>query len=188
MFINHCQNIYWDVEKAERRVWAARYTGGDSAGNEALVGSLRDIREQILKAGFYYLFSDNPNVQYGTVRLRKTSRRVDRVYAIMQIYDIRVGKSARRGPARTRSWRSSWTSSQAPSTLTARYSDSYSSTPLRPRGARRGGSRGTERSSVPILASFCIPGAKEVMGTGKVRPTSASGFAYGARLKIGTTR
>lgn len=79
-------------------MWAARYTGGDSAGNEAIVGSLRDIREQILKAGFYYLFSDNPNVQYGTVRLRKTSRRVDRVYAIMQIYDIRVGKSARRGP------------------------------------------------------------------------------------------
>ncbi|KAI0192676.1 heterokaryon incompatibility protein-domain-containing protein [Xylaria flabelliformis] len=93
MFINHCQNIYWDLEDVEKRVWAARYTGNGSV-DEGLVDSLRDIREQILQAGFYYLFSDNPNVQYGTARYRKTSRRVDRVYAIMQIYDIRVGKSA----------------------------------------------------------------------------------------------
>ncbi|KAI1734924.1 heterokaryon incompatibility protein-domain-containing protein [Xylaria scruposa] len=96
MFINHCQNIYWDLENVERRVWAARYTDNGSI-DKGLIDSLQDIREQILKAGFYYLFSDNPNVQYGTARYRKTSRRVDRVYAIMQIYDIRVGKSARPG-------------------------------------------------------------------------------------------
>jgi hypothetical protein len=50
------------------------------------------IQQKILQTGFFQ-FSDNPNVYYGAARYRSTTRDVDRIYAITQIYDIRVGKS-----------------------------------------------------------------------------------------------
>ncbi len=93
MLVNLCQNIYQDLEVIERRVsTAAQYAGRNEDG---VTSTLRQMKDRILQAGFYYLFSDNPNVQYGTARYRMTSRRVDRVYAIMQIYNMQVGKSAR---------------------------------------------------------------------------------------------
>ncbi|KAK4197892.1 hypothetical protein QBC40DRAFT_332622 [Triangularia verruculosa] len=91
MFINHCKNIYQDLERAieltQRRstFWRASHQA---------ISAIHDIRKQILQAGLYYLFSTNPNVQYGTARYRNASRKEDRVYAIMQIYNLRVGKSA----------------------------------------------------------------------------------------------
>lgn len=53
------------------------------------------MKAQVFKAGFHSLFSNNPNIQYGVARYRTTSRDVDRVYAIMQVYNLRVGKSLR---------------------------------------------------------------------------------------------
>lgn len=49
---------------------------------------MRRIRQQILQAGFDYLFSTNPNVQYGTARYHTTTRAEDRVYAINQLSAI----------------------------------------------------------------------------------------------------
>lgn len=39
--------------------------------------------------------SSNPNIQYSAAKFRKTTYREDRIYAIQQIYNIRVGQSAR---------------------------------------------------------------------------------------------
>ncbi|KAK0719181.1 hypothetical protein B0H67DRAFT_148650 [Lasiosphaeris hirsuta] len=92
MFINHCQNVYQDLVSALalQRTWATSWRVSDLA-----ISVMGRTRQQILQAGFYYLFSTNPNVQYGTARYRTTTRNEDRVYAIMQIYNIQVGKSAR---------------------------------------------------------------------------------------------
>lgn len=51
------------------------------------------MKQLTLQADFYYLLSDNPNVQCGIAQSRRNSRDVDRVYGIMQIYNLRVGKS-----------------------------------------------------------------------------------------------
>ncbi|KAK3939037.1 hypothetical protein QBC46DRAFT_355388 [Diplogelasinospora grovesii] len=94
MFINHCQNVYRDLEKA----LAQKQTSSSSSSwvvSEAAASAIHRIKQQILQAGFYYLFSTNPNVQYGTARYRTTTRPEDRIYAIMQIYNIVVGKSVR---------------------------------------------------------------------------------------------
>lgn len=39
--------------------------------------------------------TDNPNVQYSAARFRQTVHREDRIYAISQIYNVRVGNSLR---------------------------------------------------------------------------------------------
>lgn len=55
-----------------------------------------EIQEGLARAGFRYgNWCSNPNVQYATARFRSTSRAVDRIYAITQIYNLRVGQSAR---------------------------------------------------------------------------------------------
>jgi hypothetical protein len=92
MFINCCQNVYKDLEKCLQRKEevATSWTVSDTA-----TSAICRIKEQILQAGFYYLFSTNPNVQYGTARYRTTTHKEDRVYAIMQIYNLQVGKSVR---------------------------------------------------------------------------------------------
>lgn len=94
MFINHCQNIYTYLERAEKRV-SGRAARWNNTTDESLADSLCKTRDKILRAGFYYLFTSNPNVQYGMARYRQTSDPEDRVYAIMQIYNLQVGKSAR---------------------------------------------------------------------------------------------
>src|SRR5690606_2386292 len=52
----------------------------------------------INKVGFIYLETDNPNIQYGAARYRQTKRPLDRIYAIMQIYGLRVGEAANPNP------------------------------------------------------------------------------------------
>ncbi len=96
MFINRCQNVFQDLESVEKRI--KKFTGQDSArGSERqeIKKQICEMKQLILQAGFHFLFSNNPNVQYGIARYRRTSRDVDRVYAIMQIYNLRVGTSIR---------------------------------------------------------------------------------------------
>ncbi|KAL8365223.1 hypothetical protein RB595_004159 [Gaeumannomyces hyphopodioides] len=103
MIINVCQNIYQDMQDLERK---ARQSTQRSMYSQAmaappdphaatLAADVGFIKDLLLRAGFYYLFSDNPNVQYGTAKYRQTLRDEDRIYAITQIYNLKVGKSAR---------------------------------------------------------------------------------------------
>ncbi|KAI1738099.1 heterokaryon incompatibility protein-domain-containing protein [Xylaria scruposa] len=94
MFINHCQNMFRDLEYLADSIKESKRHNQPISEQQLRMGAqIHDIKQRILEAGFYYTFSDNPNVQYGTAKYRKTSRTVDRVYAIMQVYNIRVGKS-----------------------------------------------------------------------------------------------
>ncbi|KIW69053.1 hypothetical protein PV04_04954 [Phialophora macrospora] len=112
MFINHCQNVFQDLECIDRRIDESEpressFLSSLSAPVTTAAASrpprpemktqIFEMKQLILQAGFYFLFSDNPNVQYGIARYRTTSRDVDRVYAIMQIYHLRVGTSIRPG-------------------------------------------------------------------------------------------
>jgi len=96
MFINHCQNMFKDFAELEKELNRPENTrrSQEPRGQE-MKDLISEVKKRILQAGFYYLFTDNPNVQYGTARYRTTSRDVDRIYAIMQIYNLRVGKSIR---------------------------------------------------------------------------------------------
>ncbi|KAK6361608.1 hypothetical protein TWF730_005327 [Orbilia blumenaviensis] len=101
MFINHCTNIYDDILLFKKNIsihdW--HISEDEKISYDAKLKDVQEkldrIIEMINHAGFYYLHSLNPNVQYGTARYRKTSRLLDRVYAITQVYNIRVGKSIR---------------------------------------------------------------------------------------------
>lgn len=92
MLINQCQNDYRELEIVAAKKAMSPF---DRPLSESTVTAIKHVMELILQAGFYYLFSTNPNVQYGTARHRTTSRNEDRIYAIMQIYNLSVGKSAR---------------------------------------------------------------------------------------------
>lgn len=50
--------------------------------------------EQIYRTGYNSPPSENPNVQYGRARFRKTTYEVDRIYGIMAAYNISVGAAA----------------------------------------------------------------------------------------------
>lgn len=103
MIINVCQNLYQDLEalekkasrSAHRSMYSQDVAPSDDPHTAALAADIAFIKELLLRAGFYYLFSDNPNVQYGTAKYRETWKAEDRVYAITQIYNLKVGKSAR---------------------------------------------------------------------------------------------
>ena len=96
MFINHCQNVFQDLNSIDKRIEESKgqYLSLES-GRQEIEKKVCEMKQLILQAGFHFLHSSNPNVQYGIARYRRTSRDVDRVYAIMQIYDLRVGKSIR---------------------------------------------------------------------------------------------
>ncbi|KAI0460578.1 heterokaryon incompatibility protein-domain-containing protein [Xylaria acuta] len=55
----------------------------------------KEIGQLINSTGLNHVSSNNPNVQYGVAKYRKTEYPEDRVYGIMQIYNIRVGQSIR---------------------------------------------------------------------------------------------
>ena len=96
MFINHCQNVFQDLECIDKKIKeSTRQDLSLESGRQEIGKKVCEMKQLILQAGFYFLHSDNPNVQYGIARYRRTSRDVDRVYAIIQIYDLRVGKSIR---------------------------------------------------------------------------------------------
>lgn len=91
MLINHCQNVYDALERVtgQKRLFFAPPL------SEQTASAIKLIKEFILKVRFYYPFRTNPNVQYGTARYRKPGRKEDRIYAIMQIYNLCIGRSAR---------------------------------------------------------------------------------------------
>ncbi|RDI77049.1 Protein-glutamate O-methyltransferase [Venturia inaequalis] len=83
MLKNSCQNIHGDLLD-----WNA---SGETEGQ------ISTILRHINCAGFYFLHSGNPNVQYGIAKYRQTEFPLDRVYGIMQVYNLRVGEAARPG-------------------------------------------------------------------------------------------
>jgi hypothetical protein len=85
MLINHCTNMFRVLTTLQKLL----------SKDQKILNLVAEIRNRILQAGFNYFMTDNPNVQYGIAHYRTTSRDVDRVYAIMQVYNIRVGKSIR---------------------------------------------------------------------------------------------
>lgn len=50
--------------------------------------------ERIYQTGYNSMPSENPNVQYGRARFRKTLYELDRIYGIMAAYNISVGAAA----------------------------------------------------------------------------------------------
>ncbi|KUI56257.1 hypothetical protein VP1G_03603 [Cytospora mali] len=51
-----------------------------------------EIRERVKRAGLImFPFATNPNIQYGMARFRETSDKLDRIYGIMAVYNLRVG-------------------------------------------------------------------------------------------------
>lgn len=54
---------------------------------------LQSLRTIIDESGIDFMLCPNPNIQYAAARFRKTSRPVDRIYAIMQVYGYRLGNS-----------------------------------------------------------------------------------------------
>ncbi|EFX00045.1 hypothetical protein CMQ_7047 [Grosmannia clavigera kw1407] len=95
MFVNTAQNVWQDVlaliDRAGRLRYADAYAYKPSSPVHEHVSR---IQQWLLSTGFYYLDTDNPNVQYGTAKYRNTEHDEDRIYAIMQLYSLRVGKAA----------------------------------------------------------------------------------------------
>lgn len=57
---------------------------------------LVDMEDRIYRSGLpMALMGTNPNVQYGIAKFRTTTYPVDRVYGIMQMYNVRVGQAIR---------------------------------------------------------------------------------------------
>jgi hypothetical protein len=94
MIINVCQNVWQDVQDVEHRTGRMSSIGASGPSN-VIDDEVAAIKYLLLSAGFYYLLTDNPNVQYGTAKYRTTRNDTDRIYAIMQTYNIKVGKAAR---------------------------------------------------------------------------------------------
>lgn len=92
MVVNHLVNIYGAlfnvIESVESR-------DDDADIKRRLREACKRISDRIRGAGFTYAFSNNPNVQYGMSRLRQTTYPEDRIYAIMQMYNVRVGQAVR---------------------------------------------------------------------------------------------
>ncbi|KAL2155753.1 hypothetical protein VTH82DRAFT_495 [Thermothelomyces myriococcoides] len=94
MLISFCKNAYTAIETT----LAGRRSSPNNTSwklSDQAESALRRIKQQILQAGIYCVFSTNPNVQYGMARYRFASFEEDRVYGIMQIYGLRLGKAAR---------------------------------------------------------------------------------------------
>ncbi|KAI3392702.1 hypothetical protein diail_5259 [Diaporthe ilicicola] len=70
---------------------------GDAAGPHILELISRIFRAiQECGCGTNWLQGpSNPNIQYSAAKFRRTTHREDRIYAISQIYNVRVGQSAR---------------------------------------------------------------------------------------------
>ncbi|KAJ5371866.1 heterokaryon incompatibility protein-domain-containing protein [Penicillium concentricum] len=98
MVINACRNIYGDLDHLREALSTVERDNGHLSPDEERVrDEVTQLSKHILRAGFNFFLGTNPNIQYGIAKYRRTSREVDRIYAIMQIYNLRVGKSARPG-------------------------------------------------------------------------------------------
>lgn len=89
--LNHIWKLLLDLDDKSQKL-------DDSQANK--LGAI--IRQRIQDSGYIAdPNSDNPNIQYGASRFRKTTNKLDRIYGIMAIYDIRVGAMVP-GPERSK--------------------------------------------------------------------------------------
>ena len=95
-----CGHLYKDLQRLAEMAtldWG-QLLMGESQKDKDLLSMAKEVRDLLQQTGFRYRSGvSNPNVQYGIARSRKTSRPEDRVYAIMQAYNLRVGRSVRPG-------------------------------------------------------------------------------------------
>lgn len=63
-----------------------------NVGRETVVGiRLRNLLDLLTQSGIVHLASTNPFALYHATKFRKTSRREDRVFGCMQIFNVRIG-------------------------------------------------------------------------------------------------
>ncbi|KAK8103584.1 uncharacterized protein PG998_010617 [Apiospora kogelbergensis] len=88
MIMNTCKNIYTQLSRILQGMEAALY-------DEPIRHIIYNMTTKLQQTGYSYTFATNPNLQYAIAKHRKTTREEDRVYAIMQVYNIRVGQALR---------------------------------------------------------------------------------------------
>ncbi|RYP45315.1 hypothetical protein DL768_008329 [Monosporascus sp. mg162] len=82
---NSCVNVYSDL---------SRICGECESHSEPSIRLTAEKLQAIIEAaGLHFLYSSNPNIQYGVAHFRKTSYPLDRMYGIMQIYGLQLGES-----------------------------------------------------------------------------------------------
>ncbi|OHF00810.1 hypothetical protein CORC01_03884 [Colletotrichum orchidophilum] len=96
MFVNVCNNIYLDLINMQRGIEYHEVTGNALMDWEFdLKSKIDSMLALLIRSGTYNLPTSNPNIPYSMARYRQTSRPVDRIYGIMQTYNLRVGKVIR---------------------------------------------------------------------------------------------
>lgn len=96
MFVNFCNNIYLDVVNILRGLEHHEQMGYTLLDWEVDIKTkIENIQSLLIRSGMYNLPTSNPNIPYSMAWSRQTSRPVDRIYGIMQAYNLRVGKVIR---------------------------------------------------------------------------------------------
>ena len=80
-----CLNIYNDLS-----LIITKYNGDTSL---TIRSTAEKLQSKIEGAGLHFIYSSNPNVQYGVAHFRQTKYELDRIYGIMQIYGLQLGES-----------------------------------------------------------------------------------------------
>lgn len=88
MIMNVSRNIYDDLNRVRKAIDAMK----KKKHSQLTLDQCRADDQVIRLTNLIIRPGNNPNVQYEITKYRQTSRDVDRVYAIMQIYGLRVGK------------------------------------------------------------------------------------------------
>ncbi|KAF8533280.1 hypothetical protein BDD12DRAFT_899752 [Trichophaea hybrida] len=85
--------LTWAAGIYRGTLYYSESSGGkhDDRVDQIKVQTLLDL---IMNAGLYSLYCDNPVVLYSVARYRRTRHPLDRIYAIMQVYGLRLGQSA----------------------------------------------------------------------------------------------
>jgi hypothetical protein len=97
ILVNCFSNVYRDLTKLTtnelgKRTDKLRSARGLGTDRYEQAQKLIDI---IDRTGFNHLHSENPNVSYSAAQYRQTKHPLDRIYGIMQVYNIRVGEALR---------------------------------------------------------------------------------------------
>lgn len=97
MLMNAFGNVMRTMRSAKARLESNTANileiSNEHAGALKLVTAIRD---RVYQSGLFVAnMAQDPNLQYGMAKFRKTRRREDRVYGIMQIYNLRVGQAVR---------------------------------------------------------------------------------------------
>ena len=87
LLANACYNIYFDL----RFIWM------HYVEDSQIVNIARQMHKKIEEVGCYTLYSSNPNILYGVARFRETRDELDRIYGIMQVYNLQLGESKQPG-------------------------------------------------------------------------------------------